>query len=410
MISETLYARSIPSIPNHNPNFATASGDARFTNYSQSPSGTLTAAQAETLVKGGVAAAIAQGAVIFNNDPTFSALFTNSSGIGEDGAFQVSAESKTTAIASFSVKAGQKFSFDFSADLALKAKEIENPNAEYNEAESIIAFLLLDTTNVYRPTIVDFFGIWGHLISSEQIGELKFGPRRGQVTIDDSDRAIDLDGNNGTDYLTGGVTGTFQRRFKHDAHLALVEINMSAIELSGDTLIGNLGEDFIYGTIWDDRLRGSQQGDKIYGSLGDDFIRGKKGDDLLEGGPGDDKLTGNCGTDRFSYRTFRAFTPVDIGIDTITDFEVGRDKIVLSKTTFTALTSAADGAMDNYEFAVVTDDITAALSNVFITYSMGTGNLFYNQNGIDDGFGEGDCFAILKGVPTLSAVDFAVVA
>ncbi|MCU0532347.1 MAG: hypothetical protein MUD14_00345 [Hydrococcus sp. Prado102] len=410
MISETLYARSLPSIPNSNPNFATASGDAIFTNYSESPSGTLTAAQVETLVEGGVAAAIAQGAAIFNNDPTFSALFTESSGIGEDGAFQVSSESKTAAIASFSVEAGEKFSFDFSAELALKAKEIENPDAEYNAAESKIAFLLLDTTNVERPKIVDFFGIWGNLISSEQNGELKIGSRRGRVTIDDRDRAIDVDGNNGTDYLTGGVTGTFQRRFKRDAHLTLVEINTSAVELSGDTLIGNLGDDFTYGTIWDDRLRGSQQEDKIYGSLGDDSIKGKKGDDLLEGGPGDDKLMGNGGADRFSYRTFRGFTPIDVGIDKIRDFQADEDKIVLSKTTFTALTSAEGDSINESELSVVADDLAAELSNAFITYSTGTGNLFYNQNGAGDGFGEGEQFAVLEGIPQLSATDFEIVA
>jgi serralysin len=410
MITETIYARSIPSISNSNPNFSNASGDAIFTNYSESPSGTLTAAQVETLVKGGVAAAVAQGAAVFNSDPTFSALFTNSSGIGEDGAFQASAESKTTAIASFSVEAGEQFSFDFSADLALKAKEIENPDAEYNAAETIIAFLLLDTANVDRPKIVDYFGIWGQLISSEYIGELKLGSRRGRVTIDDRDRDIDLDGNNGTDYLTGGVTGTFQRKFKRDTHLTLVEINMSAVELSGDTLIGNLGEDFTYGTIWDDRLRGSQQGDKIYGSLGDDSIKGKKGDDLLEGGAGDDELMGNSGADRFSYRTFRGFTPIDIGTDKIRDFQVGKDEIALSKTTFTALSSKADGEIEESEFAVVADDLAAEFSNAFIIYSTGTGNLFYNQNRASDGFGEGDKFAVLEGIPKLSATDFEIVA
>jgi hypothetical protein len=82
----------------------------------------------------------------------------------------------------------------------------------------------------------------------------------------------------------------------------------------------------------------------------------------------------------------------------------------LSKTTFTALTSPTGSTIDGKEFAVVADDAAAVSSNAFITYSTGSGSLFYNQNGAGDGLGEGAQFAIVQAIPTLSAADFEIVA
>jgi len=66
MISETRFLQPIVSTQDPNPNFVNATGSTVFTNYSQSPSGTLTDAQVETLAREGVATAIAEaGATIF---------------------------------------------------------------------------------------------------------------------------------------------------------------------------------------------------------------------------------------------------------------------------------------------------------------------------------------------------------
>ncbi|MBF2058161.1 MAG: M10 family metallopeptidase C-terminal domain-containing protein [Cyanobacterium sp. T60_A2020_053] len=58
---------------------------------------------------------------------------------------------------------------------------------------------------------------------------------------------------------------------------------------------------------------------------GNDTLNGTTGDDILIGGQGADRLTGGKGADIFRYDSL-----VDIG-DTITDFEVGIDKIDLSR-------------------------------------------------------------------------------
>ena len=353
MSSEIIFLQSIASNPNPNPNFANAQGFALFYNYSQSPSGTLTDAQTDTLVKGGVALAIAEaGANSFDNEPAFSTLFSDSNGIGLDGSFSGSANSKTKVVASFGVDANQTFSFDFSADLSLSAKEIENPRTEYNQAKSKTAFLVLDTTNPNKPKILDYFGIRGNLISSEKIGSLRFGNSR-NVTLLNREKIADIDGNNGQDSLAGNAIGSYQKKFKKNTNITIVEINTSAVTFVGDTLINNLGKDVIYGTIKNDNLIGSRHADKIYGSLGNDWLDGKKGNDILEGGQGNDwlyggegndtlhggwdndtliggrgsdVLVGGAGNDKFVFN--RGDSLLKGEFDIIQDFEVGIDKIV----------------------------------------------------------------------------------
>ena len=417
-------------------NFANATGNARFYNYSHVSSGALTDAQVQALVDGGVANAIVRAQASFFNDPAYAELFTEASGSGIDGEFQGKAKSETQVIASFSVGAEQPFSFKFDADIDVNAKEIENPNVEYNKAKSTIGFLLLDISDVNNPEVLDYFGLRGRLISSEGIGRLKHSSSDG-VTYNLLDSpTINVDGDDGTDYIMAEAYGNYEWTFDRDIPLALVAINKSVTKFAGDTSIGNLGEDYIYGTIWGDELYGTKGADKIYGSLGKDILRGRKGDDRLEGGQGNDKLkggkgndvligghdndrlvgghgddnlTGNSGADGFFFKTSAAFTPADVGVDTITDFEVNTDKIVLSKTTFTALTSTVGESIDSNEFEAVANDDAAATSNAFITYSLGTGNLFYNQNGADSGLGTGAQFATLQGIPTLRDADFTIV-
>ena len=80
-----------------------------------------------------------------------------------------------------------------------------------------------------------------------------------------------------------------------------------------DDLLGGLGNDEIFGNWGDDRLRGNAGNDHLYGNWGDD---------LLEGGLGNDELKGGPGNDRFILQT-------DSGLDTILDYQDGRDHIFL---------------------------------------------------------------------------------
>ncbi|MBW4551818.1 MAG: M10 family metallopeptidase C-terminal domain-containing protein [Aphanocapsa sp. GSE-SYN-MK-11-07L] len=157
------------------------------------------------------------------------------------------------------------------------------------------------------------------------------------------------------------------------------------------------------GTASNDTLLGNDADNRFSSGGGNDYLVGGGGNDTLIGGLGNDALTGNAGNDFFLYATGAAYAAGAIGVDRLTDF--GRaanntDKIVLSRTTFTAGTS-----FDN-----VTTDALAATSGAFITFSIGTGNLFYNQNGAEAGFGSGGQFAAVGNVSSLVETDFTTVA
>ncbi|HYX15859.1 MAG TPA: hypothetical protein VE944_16130 [Nostoc sp.] len=150
-----------------------------------------------------------------------------------------------------------------------------------------------------------------------------------------------------------------------------------------------------------DVINGQGGNDKINGLSGDDLLRGGLGNDTLLGGVGNDILIGGVNADKFVYNTD------GVGVDTITDFNSSEgDKIVLDKTTFSAIISAAGiGFCNKSDFEVTT---SAATSTAKIVYDSVSGELFYNQNGSAAGFGSGGLFATLTGAPNLTASDFVL--
>jgi Ca2+-binding RTX toxin-like protein len=138
-------------------------------------------------------------------------------------------------------------------------------------------------------------------------------------------------------------------------------------------------------------------------------ITGNIAANTLDGAAGNDTLTGEAGVDRFLYDTNAVFATSAVGIDTITDFAVGTDKIVLDKTTFTALQSVAGNAFSVVsDFAIVSADSLAGASSGLIVYSSATDNLFYNPDGTTAGLASGGQFATLSGIDSLSASDFVI--
>ncbi|MBU7586148.1 MAG: hypothetical protein KAF91_25325 [Nostoc sp. TH1S01] len=117
---------------------------------------------------------------------------------------------------------------------------------------------------------------------------------------------------------------------------------------------------------------------------------------------------GGLDSDLFLFDINTAFNSI-IGVDTISDFVSGSDKIVLDKTTFTTLISVAgNGFSISNEFATVTTDAAAAISTARIVYNSSNGILFYNENGSADGFGTGTQFAVLTANPILNGSDFVI--
>jgi len=150
----------------------------------------------------------------------------------------------------------------------------------------------------------------------------------------------------------------------------------------------------------------------LTGNTANNTLNGLAGNDTLTGLAGNDTLTGGLGADRFLFDSKRAFALADLGADTITDFLRGTDKIVLDKTTFTALTTAAGSTLSASEFATInsaTNGATLAGSSAArIIFNSVNGQLFYNSNGTTAGLGTGGQFATLSGLSALTNTDLLV--
>ncbi|MBT9312433.1 calcium-binding protein [Leptothoe kymatousa] len=169
---------------------------------------------------------------------------------------------------------------------------------------------------------------------------------------------------------------------------------------------GGDGNDFLNGSGTSTPITadGGDGDDILIGGAGNDILIGGDGADLLIGGGGNDILIGGDGADFFGFDTGAAFNAADMGTNQIQNFEA-IDSIVLDVTVFTQLTV---GALSASEFAVVNSAEAAALSDAVIVYGANTGNLYYNPNGADTGFGNGAQFATIEGAPALDANSFVV--
>jgi Ca2+-binding RTX toxin-like protein len=294
-----------------NPNFAEATGNAQFFDYSHAATNSLTAAELSALVEGGVASAIANANATFITDPAFTSLFTETSGTGQSGtSYYVESQSQTQVIATFDVSENQTFSFDFNAEINLSVKEIET-STEANEANSKISFIVLDTSNINQPQVIDYFGIVGELISGQGIADVDFGSSNAVNFT--THEVIDLDGDNGIDFINADVfSGTYERTFNTSTHLTLVKLNASEIELFGDV------NETLKGDNRNNILEGGDGNDTLQGFDGNDTLRGGNGNDLLDGGYGFDLLDGGAGNDTVTYDFYYGNVYADLGTGVVT--------------------------------------------------------------------------------------------
>jgi len=147
-------------------------------------------------------------------------------------------------------------------------------------------------------------------------------PVNGSVTFSNGNviftPSTNFTGNASFDYsISDGKSGTSS---------ALVSVAVGGIQIGisgSDILTGTAGNDSIDGGNGSDILIGNAGNDTLIGGIGTDFLVGGAGDDLLDGGNGEDTLRGGLGEDIFVFAAGE-------GIDTITDFSLGTDKIGLT--------------------------------------------------------------------------------
>ncbi len=158
---------------------------------------------------------------------------------------------------------------------------------------------------------------------------------------------------------------------------------------------------------------------RFEGNGNDNTFIGTSQDDVFVGNGGNDTLTGGDGADTFVFGQVHeqvvtgdddeVQTYVDTafnltGIDTITDFLSGVDKIALNIDQFTSLTAGSFTA-DNLVCSV---GAAAGDANDFLLFDTSTGALSYDADG--SGSGAAVQFATLTGVTSLSASDIEVFA
>jgi trimeric autotransporter adhesin len=211
-----------------------------------------------------------------------------------------------------------------------------------------------------------------------------------------------LDGDIGADILSGGLGDDLY--FVDDTSDIVSEESNEGIDLVASSVTYLLGDN-VEGL----ELLGTADINGIGNDL-DNAIVGNSGANVLMGGAGNDTLTGGDGTDFFLIGS--TFSNTGFGLDVITDFSSDSDTLVLSKSAF-GLSSSTDqfGFSQASEFAAVTNDTSAAVSDAKIVFSNASKTLFYNPNGSAAGFGAvgaSGAFVEIPNVVTLSASDFFI--
>jgi Ca2+-binding RTX toxin-like protein len=117
-------------------------------------------------------------------------------------------------------------------------------------------------------------------------------------------------------------------------------------------LVGTGRDDALQGTAGADRVIAAAGDDVLSGFAGDDVLVGGVGNDVLDGGSGSDQLAGGHGADLFAFNfddvvlelplpdVTEAFIRLGLGHDTVTDFELGTDRLQLAGSHVGVLTVA----------------------------------------------------------------------
>lgn len=180
-----------------------------------------------------------------------------------------------------------------------------------------------------------------------------------------------LRGGGGNDYLDGGPgsdTVIFSQSFVG------VTVNLALGRATGEGIDTLVAIENAIGSSQADQLTAKATGSSLKGEGGDDTIVGGAGADELTGGTGFDRLTGGGSPDRFVFDVL----PVS-GWDTITDFDVsGDDLILLNHVVF----AGPLGTLSATAFATGT---AADELDDRIIYDPLTGNLLYDADGSDPG-------------------------
>ncbi|HLO77317.1 MAG TPA: M10 family metallopeptidase [Magnetospirillum sp.] len=151
------------------------------------------------------------------------------------------------------------------------------------------------------------------------------------------------------------------------------------------------------GSAWHNQMIGNAAANTLSGLAGNDTMDGRGGNDLLVGGSGRDVLTGGSGADQFKYLSTgdglwigSNVTKGTARADTITDFAVGNDKVVLDHTAFLLDSGMARDGVNFVEIGTAYNGsnatTTAFAAGKASLVQDSTGTLYYDANGKGAGY------------------------
>lgn len=220
------------------------------------------------------------------------------------------------------------------------------------------------------------------------VGDDTLNGGRGNDTLLGGDGNDVLGGGVGDDVIDGG-NGIDRATFVGPAAMT-IDLRITTAQNTGQGLDTIRFVENITSGFGDDNLIGYYLGNRLASS---------DGNDTLTGGGGNDTLLGGLGDDTFVFNT----APGVGNVDTLVDFKVVEDTIVLDSSVFTGLSA---GALDASAFtANLTGEATDAAHRII--YNTGTGRLLFDADGSDAGAAV--LFAILPVNLGVTYEDFLVI-
>ncbi len=219
-----------------------------------------------------------------------------------------------------------------------------------------------------------------------------------------------LDGGGGADIMNGGAgddtyfvdnkldktveaAGGGNDTVNTKVDLASVAANIENINLENGVV-------YVNGNAIANTITGNDGHNNLNGLGGNDTLDGGAGPDALNGGAGNDQLTGGTEADAFVFNTALSVTT---NVDTISDFEVGTDQMLLSHIVFTKFSI---GDLDPSYFIQGASPVAAG-THAAILFDTNTGNLYYDSDGT--GKAASIEFAHVAGTPSLTSADFVII-
>ncbi len=225
VITPLLASSMLVTLPSRAATLASSEGKFQFTGFSQSPLRVLTSAESNTSTIGqsGTVIADAQAYALFEKLPAQAFNSSWSVARGENKAYLGEAESETSLLGVFNVKANSNFSFDFAGNLNLLTS-IDNPSYENARASGEISFALFDTAT---NNIFEFFSLSGNLITKGD-GDFIAYEKSDNVTLKNNLAPVTNLGER-QESATASVQGFVKRTFASQTNLALIEVKKNKV-------------------------------------------------------------------------------------------------------------------------------------------------------------------------------------